>query len=92
MVTMNLNELNLDLTPEELQELETAESKSPVFDNDSPEMTPEMLMQFKRMNKETRVKQTVSLRLSPKYVKKGKDFRERIYRRIEPSARSCNQR
>ena len=74
MVTMNLNELSPDLTPDELQELETAESKSPVFDSDSPEMTPEMLMQFKRMNKETRVKQTVSLRLSPSTLKKAKSF------------------
>ena len=74
MVTMNLNELNPDLTPDELQELETAESKSPVFDSDSPEMTPEMLMQFKRINKETRVKQTVSLRLSPGTLKKAKSF------------------
>lgn len=74
MVTMNLNELSSNLTPDELQELETAESKSPVFDSDSPEMTPEMLMQFKRMNKETRVKQTISLRLSPSTLKKAKSF------------------
>ena len=74
MTTMSLNELSPNLTPEELQELKTAESKSPVFDSDSPEMTPEMLMQFKRINKETRVKQTVSLRLSPGTLKKAKSF------------------
>lgn len=46
----------------------------PVFDEDSPEMTAEQLLQFKRMNHENRIKQTVSLRLSPDTLKKAKQY------------------
>ena len=38
------------LTEEELRELEIAENKPPVFDEDCPEMTDEMLKQFHRMD------------------------------------------
>ncbi len=72
MVKMNGNELVPELTTEELFELEQAASKPVVYDEDSPEMTQEMLMQFKRMNKAERVKQTVSLRLSPSTLSKAK--------------------
>lgn len=74
MVKMNINELSSELTEEELLDLETA-AKSPIMhDENSPEMTEEMLMQFKRMNKEERIKQTVSLRLSPSTLKKAKSL------------------
>ena len=74
MVKMTLNELNQELTPEEIQELEAAEAKTPVFDEDSPAMTMEQLMQFKRMNRENRTKQTISLRVSPATLKKAKQY------------------
>ena len=74
MVKMSINELTSELTQEELLDLETAEGKPVTYDEDSPEMTPEMLMQFKRMNKEERVKQTVSLRLSPSTLNKAKSL------------------
>ena len=44
---MNLKELTSKLTKEELLELEAATSKPIIYDEDSPEMTEEMLMQFK---------------------------------------------
>ena len=50
MVKINLKDIDNSLTPEEIQELEEAEKKEPVFDEDSPEMTEEMLAQFKRMD------------------------------------------
>lgn len=74
MVKMNISELTSGLTEEELLELERAANSPIVHDEDSPEMTKEMLMQFKRMNKEERVKQTVSLRLSPSTLKKAKSL------------------
>ena len=74
MVKMNINDLSSDLTEEELLDLETATNSPIVHDEDSPEMTEEMLRQFKRMNKEARVKQTVSLRLSPSTLKKAKSL------------------
>lgn len=74
MVKMTLNELNQELTPEEIRELEAAEVKTPVFDEDSPAMTMEQLMQFKRMNRENRTKQTISLRVSPATLKKAKQY------------------
>lgn len=72
MVKVNMSELTPELTREEMLELEQAETKTVVYDEDSPKMTQEMLMQFKRMNKEERVKQTVSLRLSPGTLSKAK--------------------
>ena len=52
MVKMTMNELSQELTAEELRELETAEKKEPVFDDDSPMLMREQLMQFKRINHE----------------------------------------
>ena len=62
MVKMTLNDLNAELTEEELRELEAAEKKEPVFDDDSPLMMKEQLMQFKRINRENRMKPTISAR------------------------------
>ena len=63
MVMMSMNELASELTEDELRDLEAAEKKPLVHDIDSPKLTEEMLMQFKRMNREERIKQTVSLHL-----------------------------
>ena len=74
MVKMNLNDLNTELSAEELQELENAEKKEPVFDDDSPLLMKEQLMQFKRINRENRTKPTISLRISPATLKKAKQY------------------
>lgn len=74
MVKMSIKDLDRTLSDEEMQELEAAEQLHPVFDADSPEMTADMLQQFKRMNQEDRNKQTVSLRLSPKTLKIAKSY------------------
>ena len=66
MVKMKWDELNTELTQEELQELEKAESKKITFDEDSPEMTASMLKQFKRVKQASRTKRTASIRLSEK--------------------------
>ena len=71
MVKMTLNEIGMDLTDEELREIEAAEGKKVVFDEDSPEMSLEMLKQFSRMN---RNKQTASIRLSPKAQRFSKSY------------------
>lgn len=74
MVKMTLNELTAELTEEERRELEAAEKKAPVFDDDSPLMMKEQLMQFKRINRENRTKPTISLRISPATLKKAKQY------------------
>ena len=74
MVKMSINDLDRTLSGEEMQELAAAEQMQPVFDADSPEMTADMLLQFKRMNQEERNKQTLSLRLSPKTLKIAKSY------------------
>ena len=74
MVKMTFNELSQDLTDEELRELEAAEKADPVFDEDSPAMMREQLMQFKRINHENRTKPTISLRISPATLKKAKEY------------------
>lgn len=48
MVKMSFNELNNELSEEELLELENAAARTIAFDDESPEMTPEMLRQFNR--------------------------------------------
>ncbi len=74
MAKMTLNDLEKDLTPEEYEELEAAEKREPIFDENSPSMTKEQLMQFKRMNHESRTKQTISLRISPETLRKAKQY------------------
>ena len=49
MAKLNIKELNKELSMDELSELDAAAALPPVFDNDSPEMTAEMLLQFKRV-------------------------------------------
>lgn len=74
MAKMSIKELNSELSPDELSELDAAAALPPVFDDDSPEMTAEMLLQFKRMRQGKRNKQTVSLRLSPSTLEKAKMY------------------
>ncbi len=74
MVKTTLRDLNTQLTDEELKELEAAEKKPYVLDEDSPLMTQEQLMQFKRINRENRTKPTVSLRISPATLRKAKQY------------------
>ena len=74
MVKMSIKDLDRTLSGEEMQDLAAAEQMQPVFDADSPEMTADMLLQFKRINQEERNKQTVSLRLSPKTLKIAKSY------------------
>ena len=74
MVKMTMNELSQVLTDEELRELEAAEKKEPVFDDDSPMLMREQLMQFKRINHQNRTKPTISLRISPATLKKAKEY------------------
>ncbi len=74
MVKISLNDLDNELTEKELLELEQAEKMAPVFDDDSPSMTREQLLQFKRINQESRKKQVVSLRISPATLMKAKQY------------------
>jgi len=74
MVKMTMNDLKQEMTEEELQEMEAAEKKEPVFDEDSQAMMHEQLMQFKRINHENRTKPTISLRISPATLKKAKEY------------------
>ena len=61
MVNVSFKELNAELTREELEELENAAARTIKYDEDSPEMTEEMLKQFKRMKQNSRTKQTASI-------------------------------
>ena len=70
-------DVNRKLTKEELRMLEKAENIPIVYDDDSPELSDEELSQFKRISsvrKEERRKQTVTLRLSPRALKKAKSL------------------
>ncbi len=74
MAKITMNELQAELSAEEMRELEEAEHKEPVYDEDAPAMTMEQLLQFKRMNHENRTKQTISLRISPATLNKAKQY------------------
>ena len=71
---MTMRDVGMALSEEEIRELEAAEKKEAVFDEDSPEMTAEMLSEFKRDNRISRTKQTASIRLSEKAQKFSKAY------------------
>ena len=60
-----MKDISPELTAEEIRELEQAEQKPVVFDEDCPEMTVAQLLEFKPFHQKRQPKQTVSLRLSP---------------------------
>ena len=74
MVKMSFKELDSELSKEELRELEDAAARTIVYDDESPEMTPDMLNQFKRMKQKSRTKQTASIRLSEKAQRFSKSY------------------
>ncbi len=74
MAKMSYNDIAAPLTPEEIAELEAAEARDIVYDEDSPRLTAEQLMEFKRVNRENRNKPTVSLRVSPETLRKAKQY------------------
>ena len=74
MKALNLNDISKEISADEMQELEAAERLPVCFDEDSPEMTKEMLQTFKRINAEERNKKTISLRLSPATLKAAKSY------------------
>ena len=67
MAIIMMNELSPELTEQEIQELEEAEKKPPIYDDDSPCMTSEMLKQFRPFN-------SVVVNLSPSDVKTVKSW------------------
>ena len=80
-ILMAVKKYNLDqnskLTDEQILELKEASMRPFSFDEDCPELTDEELAQFKRIaeiNKEERRKQAVTLRLSPRALKKAKSL------------------
>lgn len=79
MTRISFKEIKTNLTQEELQELNSAEKRKISFDNDSPEMTEDMLKEFKRINHQNRIKQTISLRLSNNTIQRAKSFGNKGY-------------
>ncbi|MBO4608864.1 MAG: BrnA antitoxin family protein [Lachnospiraceae bacterium] len=70
-------DLEKPLTNKQLKMLDEMKNSPVVYDEDCPELTPEELKQFRRVadiKREERLKQTVSLRLSPQAVKKAKSL------------------
>lgn len=67
MAKVMMNSLPPELTPEEIAELDMAEKRPIIFDDDCPEMTGEMLSQFHKMN-------MVTIGISPNNMKKVKEF------------------
>ena len=74
MVRMNFKDLSSELEVDEIKDLEEAAAKAIVYDDDSPEMTPEMLAQYKRVMQHKRTKQTASIRLSEKAQKFSRSY------------------
>ena len=74
MAKVSYKDLKPELTSDELQEIENAAARTILYDEECPEMTEEMLKQFKRMNQKGRVKQTASIRLSEKAQKFSKSY------------------
>lgn len=65
------------LTEEQIKEIKEAAKTPIVFDEDCPELTDEELLKFRRISdirKEERRKQTVTLRISQKSLRKAKSL------------------
>ena len=65
------------LTEEQLKTLDALEERTAAPDEDCPELTEEQLAQFRRVSaekREERVKQTVTLRLSPQALRKARSL------------------
>ena len=74
--TYTVNETD-KLTNEQIEEIKEAEKKPIVFDEDCPELTDEDLSKFRRISdirKEERKKESISLRISSKSLKKAKSL------------------
>jgi uncharacterized protein (DUF4415 family) len=69
MEKISMKDLTLELTDDEMQDLDTLEDRPNMFNDDTPELTVEQIRQFKRMD---RTRQTVSIRLSPQTLAKAK--------------------
>lgn len=69
-----MKDISPELTEEEIRELEQAEQKPVVFDEDCPEMTVAQLLEFKPFHQKRTPKQTVSLRLSPSTLDLAKRY------------------
>ena len=66
-----------DITEKQLMEIENAKRHDIVFDEDSPEITEEMMEQFRRVAKEKREerqKQVLTLRVSAETMKKAESL------------------
>ena len=74
MVKMNFKDISSELNQKELQQLEDAAARTILFDEESPEMTEEMLSQFKSLKQTKRTKQTASIRLSEKAQRFSKAY------------------
>lgn len=74
--TINVEKFG-DITEKQLMEIENAKRHDIVFDEDSPEITEEMMEQFRRVAKEKREerqKQVLTLRVSAETMKKAKSL------------------
>ncbi|MCR5774244.1 MAG: hypothetical protein K6G42_04085 [Lachnospiraceae bacterium] len=67
MVRVKMSDIDGNLTDEEKKEIEEAEKKPVVYDDDSPQMTSEMLKQFHAFD-------AVPIRVSRETIKKAKSY------------------
>lgn len=67
MVQIQYSDITTELTPEEIEELETAEKMPIIYDEDSPKMTSKMLKQFHPAN-------TITIKLSPQSADKVREL------------------
>ena len=77
MIRINLDDLPMELTEEQKKMLDEVEKNPIVFDEDCPELTDEQLAKFKKVSeqrKADRRKETVTLRLSARSLRKAKSL------------------
>ena len=74
MARISMKDIEPELTADEIRELEQAEQKPIVFDDDCPEMTVAQLLEFKPFRQKKQPEQTVSLRLSSSTLELAKRY------------------
>ena len=67
MVRVKMNEIDTELTEDEIKELEEAEDRPIVYDVDSPQMNSKMLNQFHAFD-------AVPIRVSREMIQKAKSY------------------
>lgn len=74
MKKLKYEDIKTTLNKKEIKQLQEAKKRKPIYDEDSPLLSDEELMEFKRVNRLQRNKDIVSIRVSKETLSKAKRY------------------